>query len=350
MKHWWIKGMVVLLVALPLVAGCGVLGSGKKHLTVQFTDATGLFRGNDVGIRGVPVGEVISIEPSGSHVNVEIEVDGDIKLPKDVGAVIVSRSVATDRYIELTPAYTSGPVIEDGAVIAADKTKTPVEFEELLGSLQDISNALGAEDGSDGPLHDILASSAMALDGQGQTIANGLSDLSQVLTALTGTMPAVEENLTNLDTLTQTLASNEALVKDFTTQITSAAVMLDQQTGQIQVTFDSIAAMLQGVADFSAAHSDQISGQIDDFVALANELQAHEQEITQLLQNAPLLMQNLPNAIDDEGRLLFRTRPLSLVNPTNELCVAAPALCELVPVEGLEPLTNLLSALQGIQG
>ena len=344
-----VRPVLALVLALPLLGGCAGLGQDQTRLTIQFTDATGLFHGNDVGIRGVNVGTVESITPAGAYVDVEIVVDGDVKLPKDVGAVIVSRSVATDRYGELTPAYTAGPEVEDGAVIAVDRTRTPVEFEQLLGSLEDVSSALGSTDGSDGPLHDLLSASASNLQGNGGTIAAGLSDLASVLAALTGSMPAVEQNLTNVDTLTQTLAANDALVRSFVTQVTDATVMLDGQKLQIEATFDAITAMLQGLTEFSAAHRDQIAAQIDDFVALSDELVAHEQDITQLLENGPLVTQNLPNAIDSRGRLRFLTRPADLIpgrSTAQELCHSAATLCEAVDLENAS-LFDLLDVLRG---
>ena len=349
MTRPWTARLLAVAVLLPLLAGCMVLDGGQTRLTVQFTDATGLFRGNDVGIRGVPIGEVESVTPAGNHVDVEIVVDGDVKLPQDVGAVIVSRSVATDRYVELTPAYTSGPVLQSGAVIAMDRTRTPVEFEELLSSLEDVSVAFSSTDGSDGPLHDLLAATAANVEGQGATIASGMTDLATVLTSLAGATPALEQNLVNLDTLTQTLASNDALVRDFVGQVTAATTMLDGQTAQIEATFDAITAMLQGLTEFSATHRDQITGQIDDFVLLADELKAHETEITRLLTTGPLTTQNLPNAVDDRGRMHFLTRPIDLVPgkvTVQELCHTVEALCEELNLDELS-LFELLARLQG---
>ncbi|WP_229051361.1 MCE family protein [Aeromicrobium sp. Leaf350] len=349
MTSRWIVRVAGLLAVLPLLGGCLGVGEQETRLTLQFSDATGLFRGNDVGIRGVSVGHVESITPAGAYVEVEVVVDGDVDIPKDVGAVIVSRSVATDRYVELTPAYTSGPRIESGAVVAMDRTRTPVEFEQLLGSLEDVSSALGSIDGSEGPLHALLSSTAVTLQGQGQTIANGLEDLAVVLSTVSGSLPAVEQNLTNLDTLTQTLASNDALVRDFVTQVTDATVMLDGQKLQIEATFDAITAMLQGLSDFSATHREQISAQMEDFVALSDELVAHEQEITQLLQNGPLVTQNLPRAIDDRGRLRFLTRPADLIpgrSTLQEICHSAVLVCDTLNLDEAT-IFDLLDLLRG---
>ena len=91
----------------------------KIEVTAYFEDSAGLFVGNDVGILGVAVGKITDIEPDGDRVKVTMEIDADRAVPADAGAVVVARSVATDRYVELTPVYDGGPKLADGAEIDA---------------------------------------------------------------------------------------------------------------------------------------------------------------------------------------------------------------------------------------
>ncbi len=77
----------------------------KITVVAYFPDSAGLFVGNDVGILGVPVGKITEIEPAGIEVKVTMEIDADRAIPADAGAAVVARSVATDRYVELTPVY-----------------------------------------------------------------------------------------------------------------------------------------------------------------------------------------------------------------------------------------------------
>ena len=43
----------------------------------------------------------------------------------------MSPTLVTSRAIQLTPAYTGGPVMADNAVIPQDRTAVPVEFDDF---------------------------------------------------------------------------------------------------------------------------------------------------------------------------------------------------------------------------
>ncbi|EFQ83011.1 virulence factor Mce family protein [Aeromicrobium marinum DSM 15272] len=338
-----------LLLPIALLSGC--VGPDSTTLTVQFTDATGLFRGNDVGVRGVGVGEVVSITPAGGHVEVEIRVDGDVPLPADVSALIVARSVATDRYVELTPAYSGGPKIGDGDTVPLDRTRTPVEFEEILGSVEQVSSAMSGQGGEAGPLNRILSATAATLDGQGGLIAQSMGDLATLLSAVEGSMGDVEQNLAGLDELTAALADNDALVRRFTTEVTDATTMLAGQRDAIGATFDALAAMVREVAEFSRDHREQVSGQIDDFVVLAQGLMDQQDDLARLLENGPLLNQNLGGAIDERGRLTFLVRVLDLIPgeaALGILCGQLGPICDTLDLQSL-PLFDLLQIIQGVR-
>lgn len=346
------RGLVALTLMMPLALTAGCFGGGSQEITAEFEDATGLFRGNEVGVRGVGIGNVTKVEPVGDRVQVSMKLDGDIKLPADVGAVVVSRSVATDRYVELTPAYTGGPELSGGS-IPLERTQTPVEFEELLESLEQVSAAFSGPGGDAGPLNDLIKAAAENLEGNGENLGQGLEDLSELLTAIDGSTDNIRGNLENLDTLMASIAANDALIRRFTSSVAGATTMLDSQKKDIEVTFDSLSAMVKQVADFSKKNRGQISDQIDDFVSLSQAMLQHEREIVQLLRTAPLMSQNLQDAINDEGQLVMRARLSDIVPSLGQLCAASPlplppALCELVDFDlGLDEILNTIGGLLG---
>jgi virulence factor Mce-like protein len=346
----WRQALVlalVLVVAVPLLSSC--VGRGGRTVTVQLRDAAGLFEGNDVGVLGVRVGEVEEVVPRGGHVDVVLHLDDGVDVPADASAVVVSRSVATDRYVELTPVHRGGPTLRDGAVIPLERTRTPVEFDELLATLESTSSALGADGGD--ALDRLLEASAANLDGNGATVRDGMADLSDVLGTIDGRLGDVEGTLVGLDRLTTALAEDDAVVRRFVEQVADATVMLDEQQESIEATFDAVTAMVEEVGTVVRAQRGRVSAQMDDFVALAQDLAEREADYQQLLDTGPLMLQNLVRAIDENDRLSFRTRPLDLVpgrTVVGDVCDRFPAgACERLGLLDL-PLWTLLETLAGV--
>src|SRR3954471_2784526 len=136
---------------LVLVAGLGVylwVSSSDKtmHVKAEFSRAVGLYTGSSVRILGVPVGKITKITPHGKSVTVDMTVDGKYKVPADAGAAIVPPSIVGDRYVQLTPAYTGGPVMTGHAAkIPLQRTEVPAELDDIYASLDQLNRALGPQ-------------------------------------------------------------------------------------------------------------------------------------------------------------------------------------------------------------
>jgi virulence factor Mce-like protein len=131
------------------------------NVTARFPQTVGLYPGSSVRVLGVAVGTVRSIKPDGATVTVVMELPADTPIPADATAVIIPPSLVSDRYVEFTPVYDGGARLADGAVLDANHTMTPVELDEILGSLDTFLVALGPDgankQGSLGKLVDVGA-------------------------------------------------------------------------------------------------------------------------------------------------------------------------------------------------
>jgi virulence factor Mce-like protein len=344
-----IAAALAATAALAVLTGCG--GSGATTVTARFADAAGLFEGNDVGVLGVRVGEVTSITPRGDHVDVALSINPGVKIPADAGAVVVSRSVATDRYVEMTPVYDSGPVLHNGTVLDQSRTRSPVEFDEVQASLQRITKELAGPDGKATPVNDILDISSKTLDGNGAAIAKGLHDLAKALDATNESSGDAVGTVKHLDTLTTALADNDQLVRRFTREVADATDMLDDEHASLEATFDALAAMVRAVTKFSRDHRTAIGNQVDDITSIVGSLVDNRKRLAQMIETLPLMAQNVGRAIDDKGRLNFRTRPTDLL-PNK---AAFKVLCSNFPAgscDGLEAgvatLFELLDRFSGV--
>ena len=148
-----VSKILTAFIVLVLLAAAAVFlnqGDGKNYLTVDFEQTNSVYEGSDVKILGVPVGRVEKLTPRGEVVRAKISYDGDVKLPNDVKAVVVSPSIVGDRFIQLAPAYSGGPALKDNAFLSIDRSAVPIELDAIYQSLDDLAVALGPKGANKG--------------------------------------------------------------------------------------------------------------------------------------------------------------------------------------------------------
>lgn len=343
---------VGLLLTLGLVltcAGCSPMGGGDLRVTAVLDDSAGLFVGNDVGILGVPVGEITAITPRGEVVEVELRIDPDADVPASAGAVVVARSVATDRYLELTPAFADGPRMADGATIPLERTRTPVEFDEVLGSLQQFSDGLLGEAGDAAALKKLLRAGATALDGRGADLRQTLTDLSQAAGVLADNGDEISGTIGNLDELTRVLATNRVLVDRFIGSITAASDLFADESESFGRSLTAMSRALESLAGFVEDNRARLRKDLPRLTAAIDGVLRRSTELEETLEVLPLMMANVGQAIGPNNRLDVRV-PLTDLSPSHELidliCPRLPEVCDLL---GTDPdLEDLLGLPQDV--
>jgi len=178
-----------LVVILALVAGVVGWNLYRKlttnTVTAYFPETLALYPGDKVQIMGVKVGQIKSIEPAGDKMKVVFFYEKKYKVPANATASILNPSLVASRTIQLSPPYTGGPVMEDGAVIPIDRTQVPVEYDELRDSLNRILRDLGpTPEQPKGPFGDIIESAADGFAGKGEQLNRTLKGLSEALYTL----------------------------------------------------------------------------------------------------------------------------------------------------------------------
>ena len=246
-----ISGVVVAVLVLALAVVL-LTGGESRTATAYFERTVGLYEGSEVRVLGVPVGTVTDIEPLGQSVQVEMEYDPDLaEIPADGGLVIVTPTVVSDRYVEITPVATSGPVLEDGAVIPLQRTSIPFELDEIFGSLTDLSVALGPDGANaNGALNDLLGVSAANLDGNGQRINDTLSNFADFVTVLDDNSDDLFGTIGNLQLFTTELAERDATVRAFNESLAGTARLLDEQKENLALFLEELSVALEQVTGF----------------------------------------------------------------------------------------------------
>ena len=222
-----------------------------KTVTAHFSRAVSIYEGSQVRILGVPVGTVTAVVPEGNSVRVEMEYDAEHKIPADAQAVIVTPTLVADRFVQLTPAYTQGAVMEDGADIELADTGTPVELDRIYSSLRDLSEALGPNGvNKDGSLDTLLHAGTGALEGQGRRGNQMILDLSKAARTFGEGSGELFGTVRQLSEFTTVLAENDAVVSRFIRDLAGASAQLSGERQELRA---ALAALASAVGEVEAS-------------------------------------------------------------------------------------------------
>lgn len=178
--------IVVVLAVVGAVLGWNLYKQmTTKTVVAYFTQTLAIYPGDKVQIMGVQVGSIDKIEPAGDKMKVTFHYAGKYKVPQDATASILNPSLVASRTIQLSPPYTGGPVLADGAVLDVDRTQVPVEYDDVRDSISRLLTDLGpTPEQPKGPFGDIIESAADGFAGKGEQLNKTLNNLSEALFAL----------------------------------------------------------------------------------------------------------------------------------------------------------------------
>lgn len=327
---------VLALGSVLATTGCSVLDhEGSLTLHAYLDDSAGLFEGNDVGILGVPVGSITAIEPAGESVRVTMEVDGDHEVPADAGAVVVVRSVATDRYLELTPVHRDGPTMSDGDEIPLERTRTPVEFDEALGALEEFATGIADSQQTTRALQRFIDAGAGALQGKGALLNQAVRSLGRGVNSVHGQREDIAATLGSLDQLLAAVAEDERVVRDFIDQVSRASDLLADERQNFRRALRSLNRAVTIVAEFAVKNRKSLESTLSGTSQLMRTVIEKERELTEVLRTMPLALQNVQRA-ETGGRVNVVIHPAKFF-PGGDLMIR---LCEMLP----DPVCGLIGS------
>lgn len=293
--------VVVLLVAAVITFTQGG-GEGTRTVTAHFPRAVSVYTGTDVRILGVNVGEVTAVVPEGESVRVEIAYDATYDVPADAKAVIVTPTLVADRFVQLTPAYTEGEVMADGADIALPDTAVPVELDRIYAALRDLTQALGPNGvNADGTLDNLLEAGAEGLDGQGARANQMIRDLSEAATTFGEGSGDLFDTVTQLADFTSTLASNDKLVRAFIRRLAGVSSQLSAERGELQAALASVADAVGTVETFVRGNRKALVRNVERLSSIVKVINSEKTNLDTALRIAPVAIGNLVLAYNSES-------------------------------------------------
>jgi phospholipid/cholesterol/gamma-HCH transport system substrate-binding protein len=268
----------------------------RNTYSAYFTEANGLFIGDEIRILGVAVGQVDKIEPQPTSSKVTFSVDKQVPVPADARAAILSPSLVTSRAIQLVPAYSSGPKLSPGGSIPLNRTAVPVEWDDFRKQLEKLTEALQptSPDGVNS-VGEFVNSAADNLRGNGDTARDSIIKLSEAISALGDHADDIFSTVRNLQLLVSALYSSSDLLAQFNKNLASVTTILTNTPNEIGTAVKTLDQALVDVRDFLSDNREAMGVTVDRLASITTALNDSRGDIKQVLHITPTVFQNFLN-------------------------------------------------------
>jgi phospholipid/cholesterol/gamma-HCH transport system substrate-binding protein len=327
---------VAVLLGICLISGLAVVlrqetAIGRIHVVGYFPNSNGIFAGDEVRVLGVPVGKIDSIEPQPRRVKISFWYNAKYQVPADAKAAILSPSLVTSRAIQLTPAYTGGPVMTDNAVIPQARTAVPVEWDDVRDQLHKLTDALQpTEPGGVSTLGAFVNTAADNLRGQGAQIRDTVIKLSQALSALGDHSGDIFATVSNLSTLVSALHYSADLLKQLNQNFAAVTALLANDPDEVGRAVRDVNDVVGDVQSFIADNRDAIGLTSDNLASITTNLTENLDEIKQMLHVTPTAFANFISIYEPaHGALTGSLASTNFSDPISFLCGGIQAAAKL---------------------
>ncbi|WP_370499693.1 MCE family protein [Mycolicibacterium sp. jd] len=326
------RGGLAAVLVLTLAAGFLVAARAADHVeriwvTAYFENSNGLFEGDDVRILGVPVGRVDSIRPEPTRARITFWVYRRYPVPADAKAVILSPQLVTGRAIQLTPAYTGGPVMPTGTVVGQERTAVPVEWDDVRVQLQRLTKLLRpTEPGGVSTLGAFINTTADNLRGQGANIRQTVVKLSQALAILGDHSDDIFTTFTNLSTLVSALHDSADLLEQLNQNMAAVTSLIADDPQKVARTVQDLGGVIGDVKEFADDNREAIGTATDTLASVSTALVDSLDDLKQTLHIAPGTVANFHNIFEPaNGSLTGALAVNNFANPISFICGAIQA-------------------------
>jgi phospholipid/cholesterol/gamma-HCH transport system substrate-binding protein len=323
--------LVLLLTGGTLYAVGATDRFTRTTITAYFDNSNGLFTGDEVRILGIPVGKIDRIEPEPDRVKITFWFDKQYSVPADVKAVILSPNLVTSRAIELTPAYTGGPTMQNDATIPQDRTAVPVEWDDFRAQLQRLTEMLQpTQPGGVSTLGAFINTAADNLRGEGANIHDTIVKLSQAFSALGDHSTDIFSTVKNLSTLVSALQGSTDLMRELNQNLAAVTGALSDDPGEVSAAAEDLSTVVARVQSFVADNRETAGVTVDKLASISQALNDSREDIKQTLHVAPTSISNFVNIYQPAQATFTGVLAASnFSNPIGFLCGAVQAASRL---------------------
>lgn len=272
-----------------LIVTIGNLSFGStKSYTAEFTDATGVNKGDDIRIAGVKIGtvsdvEVHSTEGRSETALVTMKVDAGTRIDTATRATIKYRNLIGQRYIALTQDADAGEVLDEDATIPLDRTSPALDLTLLFNGFKPLFRALSPDD-----INTLSYEIVQVFQGEGGTVESLLSSTASVTQTLATRDQVIGDLLENLDYVLDHVADRDDQLTQLIDSFRSLVGGLNEDREAILSSLDSISDLSVQTAGLVSDIKDPFVQDIKELRKVATNLNKNRKEIDRGLQVLPI--------------------------------------------------------------
>lgn len=262
-----------------------------KNYNAEFSNVSGLKKGNPVRIAGVEVGKVndISVNPDAT-VHVNFSADPSVVLTEGTQAKIRYDNLFGGRYLALDEGAGGVKTLRPGQTIGLARTQSALDLETLIGGFRPLFRALNPEQ-----VNALSGELIQAFQGEGATIGTFLDQAAVV---------------------TNTLADRDLLIGQVVDNLNVVLGVLGGQSDRLDKAVTSLSELVHGLAERktdisnAVAYTNAAAGSIADLLSQArapftNVVHQTDRVAATALADRDYL-DNLLNTLPDKYKLLDR--------------------------------------------
>lgn len=185
-------GILILTYMSMKVGGLSFKRAKGYDVNVYFDSATGLAKDVQVEIAGVEVGRVRKISLENGKALVVLRINSDVRLTKDAKAIIRTKGILGDKYVELIQGSPSAPLLKEGdrivkTVPTTDMDSLMITLEEVAKNINRLTNSLanvvGGEKG-EASLNSIIENIKEMVATLNETVQENSDDVTNIIANL----------------------------------------------------------------------------------------------------------------------------------------------------------------------
>jgi phospholipid/cholesterol/gamma-HCH transport system substrate-binding protein len=319
------------------------LAAQGYRVKAVFQYADQLASQSDVRISGVSVGKVVATQlaPNGKGVLATMQINGQYApLRRDTRAILRTKTILGETYIELTPGSPHSPFLKDGATLAPGQVQAAVQLDQIFNTFNGPTRRAFEQWQQD---------FAQAIQGNGQALNDVLGNLpsfaanaSDILTVLDVQQAAVEDLVRNGDTVFTAIDKDPAALQRLITTGDETFATTAAQSRALAAVFKDIPTFEQQ-SKLTLADLQTFSENTDPLI---RELEPVAEQLKPTAQSLKELAPSLKTFFVKLGPLVTASKT-GLPAITKVLNGATPLLSSLGPfLENLNPVLGWLSEHQ----